>query len=275
MRVKRRSRHRKVVKFYSTCFGFREPYKVLIDGTFVHHLLVHQLLPADDALRELLSASRAPPLLTSKCVVAELRRLGKSHSEAFDAAQLVATASCEHDKVVSAVDCILSLVGDKNPEHYFVATQDSDLRAKLREVPCVPVIYGLKNSLFIEQPSVQQRQFAQLDEEKRIHMEKSEFKKLLKASSEGKTSVNGNAPGVAEKSKFKRNRAKGPNPLSCKKKKPKPQPSAAQNQVINHHYTALSLDIRKGPKTDGEAKRKRVRKRKRSAKDSSQAETAS
>ncbi|XBH89888.1 hypothetical protein VPH35_081689 [Triticum aestivum] len=236
MRVKRRSRHRKVVKFYSTCFGFREPYKVLIDGTFVHHLLVHQLLPADDALRELLSASRAPPLLTSKCVVAELRRLGKSHSEAFDAAQLVATASCEHDKVVSAVDCILSLVGDKNPEHYFVATQDSDLRAKLRE----------------------QRQFAQLDEEKRIHMEKSEFKKLLKASSEGKTSVCGNAPGVAEKSKFKRNRAKGPNPLSCKKKKPKPQPSAAQNQ---------------GPKTDGEAKRKRVRKRKRSAKGSSQAET--
>ncbi|KAE8780082.1 rRNA-processing protein UTP23 [Hordeum vulgare] len=225
---------------------------------FVHHLLVHGLLPADDALRELLSAARPPPLFTSKCVQAELRRLGKSHSQAFDAAQLLATASCEHDKVVSAVDCILSLVGDKNPEHYFVATQDSGLQAKLREVPCVPVIYGLKNSLFIEQPSVQQRKFAQLDEEKRIHMEKSEFKKLLKASSEGKTSVDGNIPGVvAEKSKFKRNRAKGPNPLSCKKKKPKPQPSAAQNQ---------------GPKTDGEAKHKRVRKRKRSGKDSNQAE---
>uniref|UniRef100_A0A8R7UZK7 Uncharacterized protein n=1 Tax=Triticum urartu TaxID=4572 RepID=A0A8R7UZK7_TRIUA len=76
-----------------------------------------------------------------------------SYSQAFEAAQLLATASCEHDKVVSAVDCILSLVGDKNPEHYFVATQDSGLRAKLREVPCVPVIYGLKNSLFVEQPS--------------------------------------------------------------------------------------------------------------------------
>uniref|UniRef100_M8BDC1 UTP23 sensor motif region domain-containing protein n=1 Tax=Aegilops tauschii TaxID=37682 RepID=M8BDC1_AEGTA len=264
MRVKRRSRHRKVVKFYSTCFGFREPYKVLVDGTFVHHLLVHQLLPADDALRELLSAARAPPLFTPKCVQAELRRLGKSHSQAFDAAQLLATArilisglsygryedllcfgrtlplpccdlnficekicsvtnlregpnplsckkkkpkpqpsadqnqviiaahhyqltyvSCEHDKVVSAVDCILSLVGDKNPEHYLVATQDSGLRAKLRE---------------------------------------------------------------------------GPNQLSCKKRKPKPQPSAAQSQ---------------GPKADGEAKRKRVRKRKRSIKDSSQAETVS
>ena len=36
-----------------------------------------------------------------------------------------------HDKVVTAMDCILSLVGDKSPEHYFVATQDSDLREKL------------------------------------------------------------------------------------------------------------------------------------------------
>ena len=55
---------------------------------------------------------------------------------------------------------------------------------------------------------MQQRKFAQLDGEKRIHMEKSEFKKLLKASSEGKTSVDGNAHQVAEKCKFKRNRAK-------------------------------------------------------------------
>uniref|UniRef100_A0A453Q605 UTP23 sensor motif region domain-containing protein n=1 Tax=Aegilops tauschii subsp. strangulata TaxID=200361 RepID=A0A453Q605_AEGTS len=108
-------------------------------------------------------------------------------------------------------------------------------------------------------------------------MEKSEFKKLRglghpgvasmtkssvqwTASSEGKASVDGNLPGVAEKCKFERNRAKGPNQLSCKKRKPKPQPSAAQSQ---------------GPKADGEAKRKRVRKRKRSIKDSSQAETVS
>ncbi|CAN6218524.1 unnamed protein product [Urochloa humidicola] len=257
MRVKKRAKNRKAVKFYSTCFGFREPYKVLIDGTFVHHLLTHRLLPAEDALRDLLSASRAPALVTSKCILAELRRLGKSHAESFDNAQLLATTKCEHDKVVSAVNCVLSLIGDKNPEHFFVATQDADLREKLREIPGVPVIYGLKNSLFIEQPSVQQRKFAQLDEEKRLNMDISEYKKLMKAASEGKAaaSENGsdqeqhgrpisslvkNALGVADKSKFKRNRAKGPNPLSCKKKKPKPQPSAIQNQ---------------GSMADGEAKR--------------------
>lgn len=41
---------------------------------------------------------------------------------------------CEHDKVVSAVNCVMSLIGDKNPEHFFVATQDPGLREKLREV---------------------------------------------------------------------------------------------------------------------------------------------
>ncbi|KAB8087232.1 hypothetical protein EE612_011232 [Oryza sativa] len=61
MRVKRRSKNRKVVRFYATCFGFREPYRVLVDGTFVHHLLSHSLLPADDALQSLLSASRPLP----------------------------------------------------------------------------------------------------------------------------------------------------------------------------------------------------------------------
>lgn len=88
------------------------------------------------------------------------------------------------------------------------------------------MIYGIKNSLFIEQPSVQQRKFAQLgDEEKRLHMDKSEYKKLLNVASEGKTTADENgshkeqnkrpasslvetALGVAEKSKFKRKRAK-------------------------------------------------------------------
>jgi hypothetical protein len=84
------------------------------------------------------------------------------------------------------------------------------------------VIYGLKNSLFIEQPSVHQRKFAQLDEEKRLNMDISEYKKLLKVASEGNaadsedgtggerpiSSLVKNALGVAEKSKFKKNRPK-------------------------------------------------------------------
>lgn len=89
--MKKKSRHRKAVKFYATCFGFREPYKVLVDGTFVNHLLTQRLLPADEAIRELLSASRTPALSISKCILAEIRRLGKAHADTFDAASLLAT----------------------------------------------------------------------------------------------------------------------------------------------------------------------------------------
>jgi hypothetical protein len=45
--------------------------------------------------------------------------------------------SCEHDKVVSAVDDLLSLVADNNLGHYVAATQDSDLH----NVLCVLVYY--------------------------------------------------------------------------------------------------------------------------------------
>lgn len=34
--------------------------------------------------------------------------------------------------------CILEIIGEKNPEHFFVATQDTDLRRKLLQVSNVP-----------------------------------------------------------------------------------------------------------------------------------------
>ena len=56
MRVKKQKRHRKAVRFYTACFGFREPFKVLCDGTFVHHLLLNKITPADTALANALGA---------------------------------------------------------------------------------------------------------------------------------------------------------------------------------------------------------------------------
>lgn len=50
MRFKKQKRHRKAVRFYTTCFGFREPFKVLFDGTFVHHLLTNNITPADTVM---------------------------------------------------------------------------------------------------------------------------------------------------------------------------------------------------------------------------------
>ncbi|CAL9104329.1 unnamed protein product [Musa textilis] len=94
------------------------------------------------------------------------------------------------------------------------------------QVPGVPVIYGLRNSLFIEQPSTQQQEYAKSTGERRLHMGESEYLKLYKSDLKGiitNDSANGVTEGtqltrnfgstkrmlgVAEKSKFKRKRAK-------------------------------------------------------------------
>ncbi|XP_014498506.1 rRNA-processing protein UTP23 homolog isoform X1 [Vigna radiata var. radiata] len=272
MKVKKQKRHRKTLTFYTTCFGFRKPFKVLCDGTFVHHLLVNRITPADIALGNILSAS--VKLYTTRCVLAELKRLGSSYSESLENAHKLIVARCEHDKCVGADACIKEAVGEKNSEHFFVASQDTDLRKKLQEVPGVPLIYGLRNALFLESPSAFQRQYVKTSEEGRLHMNEKEYKILkdrvmnrlthdeannsitetMENMDSGDQTINvqavktstfaRNRMPIKDKPQFKRKRAKGPNPLSCKKK------SKSQN-------IGLSKDM----KGDNAVKRSRKRKR--------------
>jgi U3 small nucleolar RNA-associated protein 23 len=60
MRVKKQKQLRRHVSFYKTCFGFREPFKVLCDGTFVHHNLAQRLGGLQDSLSALLGAPAKP-----------------------------------------------------------------------------------------------------------------------------------------------------------------------------------------------------------------------
>ncbi|KAL7210766.1 hypothetical protein ACSBR2_013774 [Camellia fascicularis] len=176
MRLKKLKRHRKVVRFYTACFGFREPFKVLCDGTFVHHLHVNSITPANTALSNILGAT--VKIFTTRCVLAELKSLGESYSESLKAARNLFTARCDHEKRKSAVACIMEIIGEDNPEHFFVATQDADLRKNLQEVPGVPEIFGLRNALMLEPPSAFQHQFAKSTEEERSHMTEFEYKML-------------------------------------------------------------------------------------------------
>lgn len=48
------------------------------------------------------------------------------------------------------------------------------------QVPGVPIIFALRNSLFLEPPSSFQRQFVKTSEEERLHMTELEYKMLQK-----------------------------------------------------------------------------------------------
>ncbi|XP_068640706.1 rRNA-processing protein utp23-like isoform X2 [Aristolochia californica] len=150
-------------------------------------------------------------------------------------------ARCEHvGHRKSGFGCIQDIIGENNSEHFFLATQDVELRTKLQEIPGVPLIYGLRNSLFLEPPSTSNRQYVKSTEEERLHVTELECEMLNKKSRRNlsviqpaedpsdasevmkqpvtKDKTKKKPLGVADKVRFKRNKAKGPNPLSVKKK---------------------------------------------------------
>lgn len=265
------------MRFYTACFGFRQPYKVLCDGTFIHHLIVNNIAPADTAISNILGGS--VKLFTTRCVLAELKRLGKSYTESLQAANTLMIARCDHEQIKNAEGCIVEIIGENNPDHFYVGTQDTDMRKKFQEVPGVPLIFGLRNALFLQPPSAFQRQFAKNSEEERSHMTEKEVALLKKRTKDlvenweiGDSSDENGGPEdenlemqpqkyssrkgmkVKDRPQFKRNKAKGPNPLSVQKKKSRQNTNSMSG---------------KESKGGDETVRSRGRKRKRSRKGNS------
>lgn len=265
------------MRFYTACFGFRQPFKILCDGTFIHHLIVNNIKPADQALSNILAGAPVK-LFTTRCVLAELKRLGSSYYQALEAAHQLITARCDHEASTSADACVMEVIGESNPEHFFVATQDTDLRKKFHEVPGVPVIFALRNALFLEPPSSFQRQFVKNSEEERLHMTKLDYKMLQKrvgnklidkeaddSLGENEDSVGQNmgmpdlakpqtakkGMSVKDKVQFKRKKAKGPNPLSCKKKKDRGKPNVVSEKEKKHGENSIKSRSRKRKRTHG------------------------
>ena len=41
---------------------------------------------------------------------------------------------CDHEQIKNAEDCIVEIIGENNPDHFYVGTQDTDMRKKFQEV---------------------------------------------------------------------------------------------------------------------------------------------
>ena len=133
-------------------------------------------------LRNLLQTHLYTGLITP-CIVNELQLLNKAHNNKFEGAVRLANrfkmreCSCETRQSASA--CIAGLLGmlniiwlldfqspslssvtgKDNPDKFFVATQDRELKAKARNIPGVPIIVFSNNVLIMEGPSTVSKQF--------------------------------------------------------------------------------------------------------------------
>ncbi|KAI9850581.1 MAG: rRNA-processing protein fcf1 [Thelocarpon superellum] len=122
------------------------PYSVLIDTNFLSHTLQNNL----DLLPSMMDClyAKCTPVITS-CVMAELEKLGTKYRLALRIArdERWERLPCDH-KGVYADDCLV----DRVMKHkvYIVATNDRDLKRRIRKIPGVPIMSVARGKYVIE-----------------------------------------------------------------------------------------------------------------------------
>jgi U3 small nucleolar RNA-associated protein 23 len=156
MRLLRHKRNRKTLEFFRLSFKVFPPYKVLLDGNFIAQAVKMQLGSSFERLLQQLLADKTF-LHVTDCVLEELIALGEPAKHTLAAARTISVIRCRHKHGhkpgMDPAQCLAALVGPANASHYFVATQDAELRGSLRAIPGTPLLLFSKNVLVLEQAS--------------------------------------------------------------------------------------------------------------------------
>ncbi|MCJ1408666.1 rRNA-processing protein fcf1 [Ptychographa xylographoides] len=122
------------------------PYSVLVDTNFLSHTVQHKL----ELLETMMDClyAKCIPIITD-CVMAELEKLGPKYRIALRIArdERWERLKCDH-KGVYADDCLV----DRVMKHkvYIVATNDRDLKRRIRKIPGVPIMSVARGKYVIE-----------------------------------------------------------------------------------------------------------------------------
>ncbi|KAK4500450.1 hypothetical protein PRZ48_008639 [Zasmidium cellare] len=132
--------------FFQHNTALQPPYQILVDTNFLSHT-VHHKLPLLPTLMDTLYAT-CTPIITS-CVMAELEKLGPKYRIALQIArdERFERLQCDH-KGTYADDCIVDRVMKQRV--YLVATNDRDLKRRVRKIPGVPIISVARGKYAIE-----------------------------------------------------------------------------------------------------------------------------
>ena len=122
------------------------PYSVLVDTNFLSHSIQNKL----ELLTSMMDClyAKCTPIITD-CVMAELEKLGPKYRIALQTArdERWERLKCDH-KGVYADDCLV----DRVIKHrvYIVATNDRDLKRRIRKIPGVPIMSVARGKYVIE-----------------------------------------------------------------------------------------------------------------------------
>ncbi|KAF2271978.1 uncharacterized protein EI97DRAFT_407197 [Westerdykella ornata] len=286
MRGKRAKKYRKLMHQYEIQFSFREPYQVLLDSAILQET-AQKKIDLVGRLKGVLGGEVKP--MITQCDMRHLYNAKPKDEQLILQAKTYERRRCGHHELeepLSSLECISQCVDPKgsgtNKHRYVVATQDPKIRAALRKIPGVPLVYVSKSVVILEP-------MAQATEEQREREERAKFKMGLKgrrggadanqkrkrddedegAQEHGTESIAAESGGDARPQKKKRVKGpKGPNPLSVRKPKKrqadgpregeavKPKPAKTnETRQPDENATAASA-------AEGEELGKRKRKRK-------------
>lgn len=122
--------------FFQYNEAIKPPYQVLIDTNFFNFSIQKKI----DIVRGLMDClyAKCIPLVTD-CVMAELEKLGPKYRIALKLAKdpRIKRLSCSHGGTY-ADDCLVHRV--MQHKCYIVATNDADLKRRIRKVPGIPLL---------------------------------------------------------------------------------------------------------------------------------------
>ncbi|KAF2482571.1 Fcf1-domain-containing protein, partial [Neohortaea acidophila] len=252
MRAKRAKQYRKLMKTYELSFNFREPYQVLLDAQFIrdaHRFKMHLGKMLENTLSGLIK-----PMIT-QCCIRHLYNIKpaddaeqKEKEICIEVAKAAERRRCGHHELeepLSEVECLKSVVDPKgsgtNKNRYVVASQDRELRASMREIAGVPLIY-INRSVMILEPMAEKTEDVREKEErgkiraglKTRRGAQPELKRKREDKDDDQnlaTEASGASTQAPERKKQKPRGPKAPNPLSVKKAKAKPNSKPAVSEA--------------------------------------------
>jgi len=243
--------------------GFQYALHKELAAFILYYFLNTLICRRGDAKEEILKLLGDPArVFTTKCVMHELRGLGKDYTSTRQACKRYALHKCGHEDPVSAAQCLAEQIVDGNHEHFFIATQDRALQRQVLNLPGGAVLFTSVNGIHIENPSEAQKRHVQAKEVTGVGLlPLSTKKKVEKAGSGGSGDEEDSSDGEEEEQrrpptggKFKRNIAKGPNPLSMQKKKKKKVDAAGIPSGLSREAAVA------GEEREPKAKRQRRRR---------------
>ncbi|KAF2739296.1 hypothetical protein EJ04DRAFT_573279 [Polyplosphaeria fusca] len=276
MRGKRHKASKRLMQRFIQTFGFREPYQVLVDAQILQDAKRFKI-DLLGRIQKLLQAEIKP--LITQCSMRHLYSAIPKDEDLITQAKEYERRRCGHhelDEPLTSFECICECVDPKghntNKFRYVVASQDRKLRAHLRQIPGVPLIYIHKSVVILEPMAAESQNFRETEE-------KAKFKAGIKGARNANAgqkrkrededsadeAVTGNvehspSDSRLQKTKKKQKGPKGPNPLSAKKSKKNAPPSATATPKLSRDRppeaeTSIGEDAESG-------KRKRRRKHK-------------